>query len=99
MLFNSASFLLFLPVVLAGYWLWPGNFGRKLFLLVASCFFYAAWDWRFLGLLGFVVLTTFGASRLIMYCKERSERVQTMYVLCICITLHFTPPHCFTNFY
>jgi alginate O-acetyltransferase complex protein AlgI len=90
MLFNSASFLLFLPVVLAGYWLWPGNFGRKLFLVAASCFFYAAWDWRFLGLLGFVVVTTFGASWLILDCKERAARVQSLVVLWICIGLQLT---------
>ena len=90
MLFNSASFLLFLPVVLAGYWLWPGNFGRKLFLVAASCFFYAAWDWRFLGLLGFVVATTFGASWLILDCKERAARLQSLVVLWICIGLQLT---------
>src|SRR5258708_14509790 len=87
MLFNSASFLLFLPVVLAGYWLWPGTFGRKLFLLVASCFFYAAWDWRFLGLLGFVVLTTFRASPLILDCTERAARVHPLVLLPFCIGL------------
>jgi alginate O-acetyltransferase complex protein AlgI len=83
MLFNSASFLLFLPVVLAGYWLWPGNFGRKLLLVIASCFFYAAWDWRFLGLLGFVVVTTFAASWLILYLKERGARVRSLVILWI----------------
>ena len=87
MLFNSASFLLFLPVALAGYWLWPGNLGRKLFLVAASCFFYAAWDWRFLGLLGFVVVTTFGAARLILDCRQRGARVQSLIALWICIGL------------
>ncbi len=83
MLFNSASFLLFLPIVLAGYWLWPGNFGRKLLLVIASCFFYAAWDWRFLSLLGFVVVTTFAASWLILYLKGRGARVQSLVILWI----------------
>jgi alginate O-acetyltransferase complex protein AlgI len=83
MLFNSASFLLFLPVVLAGYWLWPGNCGRKLLLVIASCFFYAAWDWRFLGLLGFVVVTTFAASWLILYLKGRGARVPSLVILWI----------------
>ena len=87
MLFNSASFLLFLPVVLAGYWLWPGNLGRKLFLVAASCFFYAAWDWRFLGLLAFVVVTTFAASWLILYYREQGARAQSLVVLWICIGL------------
>jgi alginate O-acetyltransferase complex protein AlgI len=81
MLFNSASFFLFLPSVLAGYWLWPGNQGRKLFLVAASCVFYAAWDWRFLGLLGFVVATTFGATRLIPYCRQRALRIQAFAIL------------------
>src|SRR5438105_2511244 len=85
MLFNSASFLLFLPVVLAGYWLWPGNFGRKLLLVIASCFFYAAWDWRFLGLLGFVVLTTFAGSWLILDRKERGAHLYSQAILWICI--------------
>ena len=83
MLFNSASFLLFLPIVLAGYWLWPGNFGRKLLLLIASCFFYAAGDWRFLSLLGFVVVTTFAASWRILYLKGRGARVQSLVILWI----------------
>jgi alginate O-acetyltransferase complex protein AlgI len=85
MLFNSASFLLFLPIVLAAYWLWPGNFGRKLLLLAASCFFYAAWDWRFLGLLSFVIVTTFAASRLIVRWKEQALR--SLVILWICIGL------------
>src|ERR1700738_363528 len=85
MLFNSVSFFIFLPIVLAGYWLWSGNFGRKLLLVAASCFFYAAWDWRFLGLLGFVIVTTFAASRLIVQYKERA--VLSLVILWICIGL------------
>ncbi len=50
MLFNSLSFALFFAAVLA---LAPAlrHRGQNLFLLVASYLFYAAWDWRFLGLL------------------------------------------------
>ena len=47
MLFNSLEFLLFLPIVLVVY----HNLSHKQqnrFLVVASCFFYASWDWRFL---------------------------------------------------
>ena len=47
MLFNSLEFLVFLPVVLAVYYLLPHR-GQNAFLVVASCFFYASWDWRFL---------------------------------------------------
>jgi len=55
MLFNSLSFLLFLPIVFAVYW-WVNKRGLQLqngLLLVASYFFYACWDWRFLFLLLF----------------------------------------------
>lgn len=55
MLFNSLSFLLFLPIVFTLYW-WVNKRGlqlQNLLLLVASYFFYACWDWRFLSLLFF----------------------------------------------
>jgi alginate O-acetyltransferase complex protein AlgI len=55
MLFNSLSFLLFLPVVFIMYW-WVNKRSLALqngLLLLASYFFYACWDWRFLFLLLF----------------------------------------------
>jgi alginate O-acetyltransferase complex protein AlgI len=55
MLFNSLSFLLFLPIVFTIYW-WVNKRSLQLqngLLLVASYFFYACWDWRFLFLLLF----------------------------------------------
>lgn len=50
MLFNSISFLIFLPIVLLGANGLPLRW-RNLFLLAASYVFYGAWDWRFLLLL------------------------------------------------
>ncbi len=47
MLFNSLEFLLFLPCVLSIYYLLPHR-RQNAFLVLASCFFYASWDWRFL---------------------------------------------------
>ena len=48
MLFNSAVFLLgFLPFVLLVYYRLPHR-GQNAFLVLASCVFYASWDWRFL---------------------------------------------------
>jgi alginate O-acetyltransferase complex protein AlgI len=55
MLFNSISFLLFLPIVFVVYW-WVNKKSLSLqngLLLLASYFFYACWDWRFLFLLLF----------------------------------------------
>ena len=75
----SSFFRSFLP----DYWVWPGVFGRKLLLVIASCFFYAAWDWTFLSLLDFVVVTTFAASWRILYLKGRGARVQSLVILWI----------------
>ena len=58
MLFNSISFAIFLPIVFVLYWFaTKGNLKRQnILLLVASYFFYACWDWRFLFLLIFSTL-------------------------------------------
>ena len=58
MLFNSVDFLWFLPIVFTLYW-FVFNQNLKLqngLLLVASYFFYASWDYRFLLLLIFSTL-------------------------------------------
>ena len=47
MLFNSLEFVIFLPIVLLIYYSLSHRLQNR-FLLVASCFFYASWDWRFL---------------------------------------------------
>ncbi len=61
MLFNSIDFAVFLPIVFTIYWyLCCGNAQRQnIALFVASLFFYAWWDWRFLGLLILVCLVSF----------------------------------------
>jgi D-alanyl-lipoteichoic acid acyltransferase DltB (MBOAT superfamily) len=52
MLFNSLAYAVFLPVVYMVYWyVFRTVKARNLLLLVASYFFYAWWDWRFLLLL------------------------------------------------
>lgn len=53
MLFNTVDFAVFLPIVLLLYW---GVFKNSLrlqniFIVLVSYFFYACWDWRFLGLI------------------------------------------------
>ncbi|MEO7982898.1 MAG: MBOAT family protein [Bacteroidota bacterium] len=55
MLFNSIDFAIFLPVVFIVYWFVANRNLRfqNTLLLAASYFFYACWDYRFLGLLLF----------------------------------------------
>lgn len=58
MLFNSFSFALFMPVVFIMYWFVVNKKLRlqNALLFVASYFFYACWDWRFMFLLLFSTL-------------------------------------------
>lgn len=58
MLFNSFSFLIFLPIVFILYWfVFHKRFQyQNMLLLFASFYFYACWDWRFMFLLLFSIL-------------------------------------------
>ncbi len=62
MFFNSFEYAVFLPVVLVLYWTVLRKRQNAL-LLVASYVFYAAWDWRFLGLLMLSTITDFYVGR------------------------------------
>ena len=61
MLFNSAEFLVFLPIVFGLYWFVTHRHLRaqNLLLLVASYIFYGWWDWRFLGLIALSTLVDY----------------------------------------
>ena len=76
MLFVEPLFLLFFAVVFALYWMMPWNVGRKLFLLGGSYLFYAAWDWRFLGLILASTLIDF----IIGQCIEKDRARKKLYV-------------------
>src|SRR5687767_5115248 len=58
MLFNSIDFAIFLPIIFILYWFATNKSLRlqNILLLVASYYFYACWDWRFLFLLVFSTL-------------------------------------------
>lgn len=51
MIFSSLAFCIFFALVLLGLVLLRTNFARKTMLLIASWYFYAYWDWRFLSLI------------------------------------------------
>ena len=51
MIFSSPRFLVFLAAVLAVLAVPSRHETKKRILLVASCVFYAAWDYRYLALL------------------------------------------------
>jgi alginate O-acetyltransferase complex protein AlgI len=62
MLFNSLEFLTFLPIVLAIYFILPWR-AQNRFLLAASIFFYASWNWKFVFPLLFSTTTDYFVAR------------------------------------
>lgn len=79
MLFTSAEFLLFLPIVFALYWLLAHRLKwQNLLVVVASYVFYGWWDWRFLLLIAFTSACSFAFGLLINRSlnegKERKAR-------------------------
>lgn len=77
MLFNSINFGLFFLIVFVLYWFVTNHKLKlqNLFLLIASYFFYACWDWRLLFLLAFISLLSFFLGLLIQNSvKERRRK-------------------------
>jgi alginate O-acetyltransferase complex protein AlgI len=73
MLFNSLHFVWFFAVVYLLYRLLPHR-GQNVLLLAASYYFYAAWDWRFLGLLIGSTLVDFTCGRLLARTDDSRTR-------------------------
>jgi alginate O-acetyltransferase complex protein AlgI len=75
MIFSSPRFLIFLCVTLAALAIPLGHEIKKRLLLVASCVFYAAWDYRYLALLFAVsVIDYVSAARIAATERPRSRR-------------------------
>jgi D-alanyl-lipoteichoic acid acyltransferase DltB (MBOAT superfamily) len=73
MVFNSLHFVWFFIAVYAVYRLLPHR-GQNWLLLVASYYFYAAWDWRFMGLLAASTIVDYTAARLLEGTASPSRR-------------------------
>jgi D-alanyl-lipoteichoic acid acyltransferase DltB (MBOAT superfamily) len=69
--FVSFEFGVFMALVFVLYWRLPAK-ARSGFLLVASWFFYAAWDWRFLGLLAVSTIVDYSVALMMARSRERS---------------------------
>lgn len=71
MAFNSLIFALFLPIVFVVYWLLQRHLRlQNAFVVLASYVFYGWWDWRFLGLIAFTSVLTWGTGWLIADAKR-----------------------------
>lgn len=100
MLFNSLNFALFLPVVFILYWfVTRGNLKfQNILLLVASYFFYACWDYRFLFLLIFSTLLDYYTG--IKMHDAKSQRLKKFWFwLSISVNLGFLGVFKYFNFF
>jgi alginate O-acetyltransferase complex protein AlgI len=100
MLFNSIGFAIFLPVIFLLYW-FVSNDNLKhqnLLLIIASYFFYACWDWRFLFLLIFSTLLDFYSGSKIAYSVNTQQKRFWLF-LSIGINLGFLGIFKYYNFF
>lgn len=74
MLFTSIEFLVFLPVVFIIYWLLSKQLRwQNAFVVLASYIFYGWWDWRFLLLIAFTSVCSWGSGLLIQREHRKSQ--------------------------
>ena len=75
MLFNSIIFILFLLLILGlNFLLRKNSFGQKILLLLASLFFYAFWNWKYLAILVFCICCNYVVGLKIASSKDNSQR-------------------------
>ena len=78
MFFNSLHFAFFLPVIFFLYWLIGKQYkhSQNIILILASYYFYACWDWRFLFLLLFsTFLDYYAAIKIEKSVHERDRKL------------------------
>ena len=70
MLFNTLTYLFFLPIAFVLYWAMRGARAKNVVILLASCVFYGWWDVRFLALMLATCVVNFLTTRAIVRCSQ-----------------------------
>lgn len=101
MLFNSIEFAVFLPIVFLFYWfVFNRNLKwQNLFVVVASYVFYGWWDWRFLMLIVFTSLCSWGSGLLIERYRSEPSKAKAISVLNIVLNLLILGVFKYYNFF
>jgi alginate O-acetyltransferase complex protein AlgI len=79
MVFSSPRFFLFLAVLLLVLAILRTRTTKKRLITVASCVFYAAWDWRYLGLLLAISVIDYVAA--IRIAETQNERRRKLWLM------------------
>lgn len=89
MLFNTLEFAIFVPAVFTIYWILSRQASlRNLWLILASYLFYGSWSWKFLLLIIFTTITTYGTGILIDRSRtEHQSRAKIWLLLNVIINL------------
>lgn len=82
MLFNSWQYLIFYPIITVMYFILPKKF-KNFWLLLTSYYFYMGWDAKYVALLFFVTIVTYGGSLLL-------ERYREKWLLWLIIAVNFS---------
>ena len=98
MLFNSIGFIIFLPIVFTLYWSFKDSKYKNIILLIASYYFYACWNWKFLFLLIFSTALDYYTGIKISESKEVKSK-QFWLTLSILINVGFLGFFKYYNFF
>ena len=75
MTFVSLTFLIFLPIVFAFYWMFNGSLRwQNLFLVIASYVFYGWWDYRFLILILITSISSYACGIILEKSRQPRKR-------------------------
>ena len=86
MLFNSAQFLVFLPIVVGMYYLIPGKI-KGYWLLAASYFFYMCWNAKYVVLILSTTIVTYVSGVAIERIKQADyEERRSVFLKKLCLT-------------
>ena len=100
MLFNSFTFMIFLPVVFLLYWfVFKRLRWQNLLILVASYTFYGWWDWRFLILIVITSLSSFSSGLLIKHFEGQRGRQKAVSAANIVLNLGILAAFKYFNFF
>ena len=98
MLFNSLHFLIYLPIVLIISNLLKDR-NQRMFLLLASFYFYMAWNMNFIWLLLFSTLIDYFAGISISKLDKSDKKRKYYLILSLVTNLGFLSYFKYTNFY